>query len=90
MTILLKKKKFNKWIIFLKYNNIIYVKLLSIIIWLFFINLNYFTLHYLWLFLVILSYLILGYFWLCEAIIGYFWVLKVISSYVIIRNFRLL
>jgi hypothetical protein len=31
-------------------NNTTHAKLLSIIIWLFFIHLNYFTLHYLWLF----------------------------------------
>jgi hypothetical protein len=57
MTILLKKKC-NKWFL-KKYNNTTYVKLLSNIIWLFFINLNYFTLHYLRLFMVILNY-----FWL--------------------------
>jgi hypothetical protein len=39
-----------------------YVKLLSIIIWLFFINLNYFTLHYLRLFMAIFKFI--GYFWL--------------------------
>jgi hypothetical protein len=32
------------------------VKLLLIIIWIFFINLNYFTLHYLRLFMIILNY----------------------------------
>jgi hypothetical protein len=36
-----------------------YAKLFSIIIWLFFINLNYFTLHYLRLFMAIINY-----FWL--------------------------
>jgi hypothetical protein len=46
---------------FCSYNNIIYVKLLSIIIWLFFINLNYFTPHYLWLFLAIVNYFSLDY-----------------------------
>jgi hypothetical protein len=48
---------------FLLIYNITYVKLLSIIIWLFSINLKYFTLHYLWLFTVILNY-----FWLFLAI----------------------
>jgi len=33
----------------------------------FFINLNYFTLHYLWLFMAILNY-----FWLFLAILPYF------------------
>jgi hypothetical protein len=62
MTIFLKNKSLINDI--LLYNNTTYVKLLSIIIWLFFINLKYFTLHYLWLSMVILNY---------------FWLLKVIS-----------
>jgi hypothetical protein len=62
MTILLNFKKINGFI-FCWYDNTTYVKLLSIIIWLFSINLNYFTLHYLQLFMVILNY-----FWLFLAI----------------------
>jgi hypothetical protein len=48
---------------------------ISIIIWLFFIILNYFTLHYLRLFMVIMNY---------------FWLLKVISPHVIKGNSKLL
>jgi hypothetical protein len=57
----------------------IITKLLSIIILLLFINLNYVTLHYLQLFIVILNY-----FWLFLAILayftlGYFQLLQIIS-----------
>jgi hypothetical protein len=48
-----------------------------------FINLNYFTLHYLRLFMVIFKK---NYYFT----LGYFWLLKVISPYVIIGNYRLL
>jgi hypothetical protein len=58
-----------------------YAKLLSIIIWLFFINLNYFTLHYFQLFMAIFNY-----FWLFLAIspkvsFGYSRLLLVILNY---------
>jgi len=66
--------------------------LLSIIIWLFFINLNNYkvTLHYLHLFSITF-----GYFWLFHprqflVILSYFWLLKANSPYVIIGNYRLL
>ncbi len=45
-----------------KYNNIIYVRLLSSILGLLFIILNYFILHYLWLFMVIILMAIVGQF----------------------------
>jgi hypothetical protein len=46
MTIFLKKKGLINGFYYY-YNNTTYVKVLSIILWIFFINLNYFTLHYL-------------------------------------------
>jgi hypothetical protein len=75
------------------YNNTTYVKLLSIIIWPFFIISPYIIYGYLWLFsknLVIFCYCKLFQFRLFIAIINYFWLLKVISLYVITSNYRLL
>jgi hypothetical protein len=64
---------------FCEYNNITYVRVLLTIIKLLFINLNYFTLHYLWLLMVSFNYfsllfVILIYFTLGNffAIVSYF------------------
>jgi hypothetical protein len=78
MTIILKKKSLINGKYFCYYNNNTYVRLLSIIIELLFVVLNYFTLHYLRLFmailkfLAILNYFTLGYFRLFYIAFGYF------------------
>jgi hypothetical protein len=89
MTIHLKKKMFNKWIFFWVYNNTTYVRLFLVNIVLLFINLNYFTLHYLWLFSISFRYFLLLHTRLPLIILSYFWLFYVVFGYFNLFTLRL-